>query len=103
MTTLRDPKSAAAAAYFQEIAGTRNNELETTMAGNISPPLVLPKEATYSRLSKKSISEICDLIRHINGLMPSKLDDYIETINAQNINGAVLSHCNIVELKNVLR
>ena len=95
--TLKDTK--AAAAYFQELAG--GDELETL--GNISPPLVLPKEATYSRLSKKSISEVCDLIRHINGLMPSKLDDYIETINAQNINGAVLSHCNIVELKNVLR
>ena len=93
--TLKDPKDAA---YFQELAA--ENELETM--GNISPPLVLPKEATYSRLSKKSISEVCDLIRHINGLMPSKLDDYIETINAQNINGAVLSHCNIVELKKVL-
>ena len=34
--------------------------------------------------------------------MHKSLDDYIETINLQNINGAVLSHCNIMELKNVL-
>ena len=34
--------------------------------------------------------------------MPSKIEEYLETIMTQNINGAVLSHCNLKELKAVL-
>jgi len=65
-------------------------------------PVVLPDEITDKPLSKKSVDEVCDLIRKIDGLMVSRIDSYCDTLSSQNVSGAVLAHCNIQELKSVL-
>lgn len=79
-----------------------NTKMPCVPTRTVSPPVILPKDALSKKLSKKSLEEVCDLIRQIDGLMPSKIEEYVETIMTQNINGAVLSHCNLKELKAVL-
>ena len=41
-------------------------------------------------------------MRQVDGIMSSRLDTYCDAVISQNINGAVLAHCNINELKSVL-
>ena len=38
-----------------------------------SPSVTLPNDIMDKKLSKKSINEICDMIRHIEGMMPNRL------------------------------
>ncbi|XP_059376634.1 kinase D-interacting substrate of 220 kDa B-like isoform X5 [Carassius carassius] len=50
-------------------------------------------------LSSLSIDGMCEKLRHIQGLDSSMLEQYIGTIKKANVNGRVLSQCNLDELK----
>ena len=65
-------------------------------------PVHLPSEITDKPLSKKTVEEICNVLKQINGLTNSRITNYCDVIVNENISGAVLAHCNISELKNVL-
>lgn len=65
-------------------------------------PVDLPSEITEKPLSKRSVEEVCSLLRQIDGLMPTRVDTYCDAIASQNISGAVLAHCSLTELKSVL-
>ncbi len=67
-----------------------------------STPVDLPSEMTLKPLSKRSVEEICFLVRQIDGIMQSRVDTYCDAIVSQNISGTVLAHCNVAELKSVL-
>uniref|UniRef100_A0A671K4Y1 Uncharacterized protein n=1 Tax=Sinocyclocheilus anshuiensis TaxID=1608454 RepID=A0A671K4Y1_9TELE len=50
-------------------------------------------------LSSLSIDSVCEKLRQIQGLDSSMLEQYIGTIKKANVNGRVLSQCNLDELK----
>jgi len=62
----------------------------------------LDPELTLKPLSKKNVEDICTVVRSVDGMTASRVDAYCDAITSQNIGGAVLSHCKIDELKNVL-
>ena len=67
-----------------------------------SPIRLLPAETLDKWLSKKSVDEVCTLVRQIEGLKTSCVDTYCDAIVSQNISGAVLARCDLQELKSVL-
>ncbi|XP_030643113.1 kinase D-interacting substrate of 220 kDa B isoform X2 [Chanos chanos] len=50
-------------------------------------------------LSSFSTDVVCERLRQIEGLDPSMLEEYTSTIKKANVNGRVLSQCNLEELK----
>lgn len=55
--------------------------------------------ATWVPLSSMSTDAMCERVRQIDGLDASMLDQYTTTIKKANVNGRVLSQCNLDELK----
>uniref|UniRef100_A0A672I522 Kinase D-interacting substrate 220a n=1 Tax=Salarias fasciatus TaxID=181472 RepID=A0A672I522_SALFA len=50
-------------------------------------------------LSSLSTEAVCERLRQVDGLDPSMLAQYTATVKKANINGRVLTHCNLEELK----
>ncbi|XP_008295157.1 kinase D-interacting substrate of 220 kDa [Stegastes partitus] len=50
-------------------------------------------------LSSLNTDAVCERLRQIDGLDPNMLSQYNSTIKKANINGRVLTHCNLDELK----
>uniref|UniRef100_A0A674BS91 Kinase D interacting substrate 220 n=1 Tax=Salmo trutta TaxID=8032 RepID=A0A674BS91_SALTR len=50
-------------------------------------------------LSSLNTDAVCEHVKHINGMDPSMLAQYTATIKKANVNGRVLSQCNLEELK----
>ncbi|XP_051502627.1 kinase D-interacting substrate of 220 kDa B-like isoform X2 [Myxocyprinus asiaticus] len=79
--------------------------IEDSSEGLPSPtsPSMVPGPGAFSGpqalLSSLSIEGVCEKLKHIQGLDSSMLDQYISTIRKANVNGRVLSQCNIDELK----
>ncbi len=69
---------------------------------DLQSPLHLPPELMETPLSEKSVNEICDMIKLVGGLSPSKQQNYCGAVVANNISGTVLAHCDLAELKAVL-
>ena len=71
-----------------------------------SPPdhseIDLDPELCLKPLSKKSVEEVCQVLRTVDGMTSNRIDAYCDAVTSQNISGAVLSHCKIEELKTVL-
>ena len=71
-----------------------------------SPPdhseIDLDPELCLKPLSKKSVEEVCQVLRTVDGMTSNRVDAYCDAVTSQNISGAVLSHCKIEELKTVL-
>ncbi|KAJ7989157.1 hypothetical protein DPEC_G00316600 [Dallia pectoralis] len=59
--------------------------------GVLAGPLVL--------LSSLNTDAVCECVRQIDGMDPSMLVQYTTTIKKANVNGRVLSQCNLEELK----
>lgn len=59
--------------------------------GGLVPPAV--------PLSSMNTDAVCDLIKHIDGMDAAMLPQYGATVKKANINGRVLSQCNLDELK----
>ncbi|XP_043118844.1 kinase D-interacting substrate of 220 kDa B isoform X5 [Puntigrus tetrazona] len=55
--------------------------------------------ASQVLLSSLSIDGVCEKLRQVQGLDSSMLEQYIGTIKKANVNGRVLSQCNLDELK----
>ncbi|XP_045065122.1 kinase D-interacting substrate of 220 kDa B isoform X2 [Coregonus clupeaformis] len=50
-------------------------------------------------LSSLNTDAVCERVKHIDGMDPSMLGQYTATIKKANVNGRVLSQCNLEELK----
>ncbi|XP_061598864.1 kinase D-interacting substrate of 220 kDa B isoform X2 [Cololabis saira] len=64
-----------------------------------SPPYKLKKAGPAALLSSLSTDAVCERLKQIDGIDPSMLPQYTATIKKANINGRVLLHCNLDELK----
>lgn len=53
------------------------------------------------KLSTLNVEGVCKLLSKIEDLKPESLSHYIQTIKEQNINGRVLLHCDLEDLKKV--
>jgi len=62
----------------------------------------LDPELCLKPLSRKSVEEVCHVVRSIDGLSSGRVETYCAAIASQNISGAVLANCKIEELKSVL-
>ncbi|KAK9503786.1 hypothetical protein O3M35_010270 [Rhynocoris fuscipes] len=62
----------------------------------------LPAEVEEVQLENLSVAGVCQLISHISDLQQSEVPNYMAKIQSNNINGRVLLHCNLQELKAVL-
>lgn len=80
----------------------RSVEKSSTFYGRQLSPLHLPPALVDQTLSKKSIGEVNAMLRKIEWLSTARVEAYCDIVAAQNINGAVLAHCNLNELKTVL-
>ncbi|XP_061940332.1 kinase D-interacting substrate of 220 kDa isoform X3 [Apis cerana] len=63
----------------------------------------LPSEILEIRLSSLTVNGICDLIDRIENINPNQAPQYKQVIKENNINGRVLLHCELQELKKVLK
>uniref|UniRef100_A0A7N6AKN4 KAP NTPase domain-containing protein n=1 Tax=Anabas testudineus TaxID=64144 RepID=A0A7N6AKN4_ANATE len=59
----------------------------------------LVSKVVVSPLSSMSTDAVCERLKQIDGIDPSMLSQYTSTIKKANINGRVLSQCNLDELK----
>lgn len=68
-------------------------------------PAAQPKDNTNglvspgTQLSSLTTESVCERMKHIDGIDPNMLPHYNATIKKANINGRVLMHCNLDELK----
>ncbi|XP_073984772.1 ankyrin repeat-rich membrane spanning isoform X3 [Rhodnius prolixus] len=62
----------------------------------------LPAEISEVQLENLSVAGVCQLITRLTDLQQSQVANYIATIQTNNINGRVLLHCNLADLKAVL-
>ncbi|XP_078035636.1 ankyrin repeat-rich membrane spanning isoform X2 [Augochlora pura] len=69
----------------------------------LSAITTLPSEILEIRLSSLTVNGICDLIDRIESLNPNQTSQYKNVIKDNNINGRVLLHCDLQELKKVLK
>ena len=67
----------------------------------ISRP-VLPRELQGRVLSSFSLDNVCLLISNIEGINTSMVETYCASIISNNINGQVLLHCEVPELRSVI-
>ncbi|XP_025196878.1 kinase D-interacting substrate of 220 kDa isoform X2 [Melanaphis sacchari] len=63
----------------------------------------LSDEFNNIKLSTSSVDEICKLLTRIRDLQESNIPKYTQIIKDNNLTGCVLLHCNLNELKNVLK
>ncbi|XP_046390035.1 kinase D-interacting substrate of 220 kDa B isoform X2 [Ischnura elegans] len=68
-----------------------------------APITVFPPELIENRLSTMSVSGVCDLLGRLPDIMPSLVPVYQETIKENNLSGRVIMHCDLDELKKVLK
>ncbi|XP_068608545.1 kinase D-interacting substrate of 220 kDa B [Brachionichthys hirsutus] len=72
---------------------------EDTKEGVPSCPSEPTVVSPLALLSSMNTDSVCELVKQIEGLDHSMLPQYISTIKKANINGRVLSQCNLDELK----
>ncbi|XP_012282604.1 kinase D-interacting substrate of 220 kDa isoform X3 [Orussus abietinus] len=70
---------------------------------SLSATTSLPADILDTKLSSLSVQGICDLVDRIEDLNPSQTQQYKNLIKENNVNGRVLLHCDLQELKKVLR
>ncbi|XP_016843312.1 kinase D-interacting substrate of 220 kDa B isoform X3 [Nasonia vitripennis] len=63
----------------------------------------LPSDILDIKLSTLAVDGLCDLLDKIQDLNQNQIPHYKEIIKDNNINGRVLLHCDLQELKNVLK
>lgn len=61
----------------------------------------LPSEILDMKLSILSVNNICELLSKIDELNPKRLEGYKNLVKENNINGKVLLHCDLSDLKQV--
>ncbi|XP_018394084.1 PREDICTED: kinase D-interacting substrate of 220 kDa [Cyphomyrmex costatus] len=73
------------------------------MAKPLSVTTTLPSEILEIKLSSLSMNGVCDLIDKIESLNSVQAPIYKQAIKENNINGRVLLHCDLQELKKVFK
>ncbi|XP_032676963.1 kinase D-interacting substrate of 220 kDa B isoform X3 [Odontomachus brunneus] len=63
----------------------------------------LPPEITEVQLSTLSVNGVCELIDKIDNMNPAQITAYKHIVKESNINGRVLLHCDLHELKKVFK
>uniref|UniRef100_A0A8C7CZ07 Kinase D interacting substrate 220 n=1 Tax=Oncorhynchus kisutch TaxID=8019 RepID=A0A8C7CZ07_ONCKI len=79
------------AGFPRDPNGLVSTELPVSRTPSTSAPVVL--------LSSLNTDVVCERVIHIDGMDPSMLAQYTATIKKANVNGRVLSQCNLEELK----
>ncbi|XP_057659387.1 kinase D-interacting substrate of 220 kDa B isoform X7 [Diorhabda carinulata] len=86
------------------------NWSDWTDPGSYRPPslpmaslTITEPEILETRLSTLNVDGVVKLLSNISDLNPNALEDYIKTIKENNINGRVLLHCDLEELKKLLK
>ncbi|XP_076173301.1 ankyrin repeat-rich membrane spanning isoform X4 [Ptiloglossa arizonensis] len=69
----------------------------------LSATTTLPSEILEIKLSSLTVNGVCDLIDRIESLNHNQAPQYKNVIKENNINGRVLLHCELQELKKVLK
>ncbi|KAK4875156.1 hypothetical protein RN001_011578 [Aquatica leii] len=69
----------------------------------VGPVTELSPEVLENKLSQLSVDGICKLLNKIEDLDSKSLTKYKEVIKDNNINGKVLLHCDLIELKKLLQ
>ncbi|CAH0555430.1 unnamed protein product [Brassicogethes aeneus] len=69
---------------------------------SVVPVTALEPEVLENKLSTLSVDGVCKLIGKIQDLDKSALEQYVGIIRQHNINGRVLLHCDLEELKKLL-
>lgn len=64
---------------------------------------ILQPEILECKLSSLNVDGICQLLNKIEDLDSSAVNKYKKVIKDNNVNGRVLLHCDLDELKNVIR
>lgn len=64
--------------------------------------VILQTEILETRLSTLNVEGVCKLLSKMEDLKPEALSMYVQTIKEQNINGRVLLHCDLDDLKKVI-
>lgn len=59
-------------------------------------------ELLETRLTQRSVDGVCELIHKMDDLDQNAAAKYISVIRENNINGKVLLHCDIDELRKVI-
>ncbi|KAG0717264.1 Kinase D-interacting substrate [Chionoecetes opilio] len=72
------------------------------VAGFSPPHPSLPPEAADKRLSTLSVEGLFEVFSKVEGVVAAKLPAYKERLHEHNINGKVLLHCDLDDLKKVL-
>ncbi|CAK9816866.1 Kinase D-interacting substrate of 220 kDa [Anthophora quadrimaculata] len=69
----------------------------------LSATTTLPSEILEIKLSSLSVNGVCDLIDRIESINTNQAPQYKQVVKDNNINGRVLLHCELQELKKVLK
>ncbi|XP_014470021.1 PREDICTED: kinase D-interacting substrate of 220 kDa isoform X2 [Dinoponera quadriceps] len=64
---------------------------------------MLPSEMMEIKLSSLSVNGVCELIDKIDNMNPAQIPTYKHIVKESNINGRVLLHCDLNELKKVFK
>ncbi|XP_071446780.1 kinase D-interacting substrate of 220 kDa B [Hetaerina americana] len=68
-----------------------------------APITTFPPELMEMRLSAMSVSAICELIGRLPDITPALVPIYQETMKENNLSGRVILHCDLDDLKKVLK
>ena len=99
--TSKEPLTKREAAVRQKLNMKTAAAIHPEAGKYLSSPIRLPQDILHKSLSKKTVEEVCNLMRQIDG-MSACIDTYCDAIVSQNISGSVLARCNVQELKCVL-
>ncbi|KAL1500913.1 hypothetical protein ABEB36_006332 [Hypothenemus hampei] len=66
-------------------------------------PIIEPEALLHMRLSKLNVEGVCKLLSSMEDLNQNAIPDYIRLIRENNINGRVLLHCDLDDLKKLLQ
>ncbi|XP_024945713.1 kinase D-interacting substrate of 220 kDa isoform X2 [Cephus cinctus] len=77
--------------------------MEPPVPKPLSATTTLPAEILDIRLSSLSVNGVCDLLEKIEDLNANQVSRYKNVIRDNNISGRVLLHCDMQELKKVLK
>ncbi|XP_051811153.1 kinase D-interacting substrate of 220 kDa B isoform X3 [Acanthochromis polyacanthus] len=83
-------------AYFSGMTGPQHPFYNRHLK---SMPYKLKQMCPAVLLSSLNTDAVCERLRQIDGIDPNMLSQYTSTIKKANINGRVLTHCNLDELK----
>ncbi|XP_069672913.1 kinase D-interacting substrate of 220 kDa B isoform X3 [Periplaneta americana] len=87
---------------MQDPLGAMTRQQSTTYP-HLSAVTALPPDILETKLSSLSVEGVCELLTKIDDMSSSFMPSYTSVIKENNINGRVLLHCDLDDLKRVLQ